>query len=307
MTAAATIQTPADFASWRQLPPGIEVTNVEPFLQWADEVSDPRVRDWPLMNSIWPTLIMCTAYFTFAFFGKRIMKNREAFDLRHTMTIYNVSVILLNGWLFVSLIKHVLQQQYALLCNPVDYGPEGTDVAWLIYVYYLSKALDFSDTVFMVLRKKWDQLTFLHCYHHGLMFIIWWSAVKYAAGGNAVVGPIMNTFIHFTMYMYYLASTFGVKIPGKRYLTQMQMTQLFILLQHSAITVISDCAYPHWTQYTQLSFMVTLLILFGNFYVQSYLKGRKSKSSRRTPAAATPTGGASRSSPTSPSPSSICD
>lgn len=268
-----------DFASWRQIPAGLDVFKFQEFTQWADSVSDPRVRDWPLMNSVLPTLVICLAYASFALLGKRIMKDRPAFDLKHAMTVYNVGVILLNGWLFVSLIKHVVQQQYAALCNPVDYGPEGEEVAWLIYIYYLSKALDFSDTIFMVLRKKWDQVTFLHCYHHGMMFIIWWSAVKFAAGGNAVVGPIMNTFIHFTMYNYYLASTFGVKIPGKRYLTQMQMTQLAILLQHSAITVVSDCQYPHWTQYVQIVFMITLLILFGNFYIKSYFK---SKTSRRS-------------------------
>jgi len=278
MSAAVT-----DYASWRQLPPGMEWTDAftkpTEFFAWAESVSDPRVRDWPLMQSVTPTLLMVIAYFMFALMGKRIMKNREAFNLKSVMTVYNVSVILLNGWLFVSLIKHVVQQKYAFLCNPVDYGPEGEEVVWLIYIYYLSKLLDFSDTVFMVLRKKWDQLTFLHCWHHGLMFLIWWSATKYAGGGNAVVGPIMNTFIHFTMYSYYLAASYGHKIPGKHYLTQMQIAQLAILLQHSVLTVASDCQYPHWTQYTQVGFMITLLILFGNFYYQSYKKngGKKSK------------------------------
>jgi curved DNA-binding protein CbpA len=37
------------------------------------------------------------------------------------------------------------------------------DVLWLFYV---SKVLDFADTFFIVVRGKWEQFSFLHIYHH---------------------------------------------------------------------------------------------------------------------------------------------
>lgn len=274
---------------WRQLPAGISpVTDFRAFWAWAESVADPRVQDWPLMASIVPTLVIFMAYIAFILIGKKLMANRKPFDLTGLMTAYNLTVIVLNAYLFIGIVSHVFSQGYNLVCNPVDYGPEGQDLVWFIYCYYLSKGLDFSDTIFMVLRKKNDQVSFLHVYHHGLMWIIWWSATKWSGGGNAVVGPIMNTFIHFVMYSYYLASTYKIKIPGKRYLTQMQMAQLAILLQHSVLSVAVDCPYPHWTQYTQVAFMITLLILFGNFYINSYNKGKKGASKSKLESTSTP-------------------
>ena len=40
------------------------------------------------------------------------------------------------------------------------------------------------DTVFFVLRKKNNQISFLHVYHHATMFPIWWMGVKWVAGGQ---------------------------------------------------------------------------------------------------------------------------
>ena len=38
--------------------------------------------------------------------------------------------------------------------------------------------------VFFILRKKNNQISFLHVYHHCTMIINWWLGVKYIAGGQ---------------------------------------------------------------------------------------------------------------------------
>ena len=63
--------------------------------------------------------------------------------------------------------------------------------------------MEYIDSLFMVLRRKNDQLSFLHCYHHLLMGWAWYAVVKYACGGDAYFGAIMNSFIHVVMYSYY--------------------------------------------------------------------------------------------------------
>lgn len=51
--------------------------------------------------------------------------------------------------------------------------------------FYISKILEFTDTIFFILRKKWSQLTFLHVYHHSSMFVICWIVIKWIPTGSS--------------------------------------------------------------------------------------------------------------------------
>ena len=56
-------------------------------------------------------------------------------------------------------------------------------LAAAIWMFYFSKFIEFLDTLFFILRKKNNQVTFLHVYHHATMPFIWWIAIKWFAGG----------------------------------------------------------------------------------------------------------------------------
>lgn len=49
------------------------------------------------------------------------------------------------------------------------------------------KVLDFMDTVFIVLKKSWRQLSFLHVYHHCTIFLVrprvWFHSTKKRVSG----------------------------------------------------------------------------------------------------------------------------
>ena len=264
-------------AWWRQLPTGVDpIAHWPGFVAWLDSRGDPRVADWPLMQSIWPTLALCVAYLVLVYGGMALMRNREPFGLKGAMTVYNVVVASSNGWMFYRIVSGMLRHGYKPICNSVNYGAEEEDIAFVIYCYYLSKLVDFTDTFFMVLRKKFDQASFLHVYHHASMFVIWWMAVKWAAGGDGLAGPLLNTFVHAVMYTYYLCTTLGIHIPGKKYLTQLQMSQMAFVIVHSTSSLVLDCQYPHWTLYAQIIFLLSLLVLFWKFYKGAY-KGKKPK------------------------------
>ena len=47
-----------------------------------------------------------------------------------------------------------------------------------------SKYIEMGETVMFALRKKYNQITFLHCYHHATMAVIWWSVCKFVTGGQ---------------------------------------------------------------------------------------------------------------------------
>lgn len=51
---------------------------------------DPRVNDWPLMDSPIPTLLMVVTYlYVVTFLGPRLMANRKPFQLKQVLIVYN--------------------------------------------------------------------------------------------------------------------------------------------------------------------------------------------------------------------------
>ena len=58
-------------------------------------------------------------------------------------------------------------------------------IANAVWWYYFSKLLEFCDTFFFILRKKHQQLTFLHVYHHSTMFMFWWIGIKWVPSGSS--------------------------------------------------------------------------------------------------------------------------
>lgn len=55
-------------------------------------------------------------------------------------------------------------------------------MARAVWLYYMCKITELLDTVFFVLRKKQNQISFLHLYHHTLMPICGFIGIKYFAG-----------------------------------------------------------------------------------------------------------------------------
>lgn len=59
--------------------------------------------------------------------------------------------------------------KYDWRCQPVDYSdsPDALAVVAAGWLFYFSKFIEFTDTLFFVLRKKQSQITTLHVIHHG--------------------------------------------------------------------------------------------------------------------------------------------
>lgn len=195
--------------------------------------------------------------------------------LKEIMIFYNVCVILLNLALFIGFVRLVYTRNYNWVCNAVDYQDDLS--LRLVYAYFLSKGVDFTDTVFMLLRGKFEQATFLHCYHHLSMFLIWWVGARYVGGGSSVVGPMINCFVHVCMYSYYLANALKVPVPLviKKSVTKMQITQLFLVMLYSVVVAQAGCNFDSSLLYAQAVFLFTLLVLFVRFYVRAYYSKRQ--------------------------------
>ena len=116
-------------------------------------------------------------------------------------------------------------------------------------------------------------------------FVIWFGA-NFAPGGNSVFGPAQNSVVHVIMYSYYFLASFGSKyrkyLWWKKYLTLLQLVQFTINLGFLVNFLVNPgmCKFPHWMPKFMVFYMISFLILFGNFYLISYIKSRSSSSAK---------------------------
>lgn len=136
------------------------------------ESGDARVKDWPLVQSPFPTMAICLSYAYFVkVIGPNLMKNRKPLDIRLLMVIYNLFMVALSTWLFVQLGRYGWFGKYDYRCQPVDYSdsPNAIAMAKTAWLYYITKFIEFTDTFFFIARKKFSHISTLHVIHHGIM------------------------------------------------------------------------------------------------------------------------------------------
>ncbi|KAJ8305286.1 hypothetical protein KUTeg_015831 [Tegillarca granosa] len=135
--------------------------------------------------------------------------------------------------------------------------------------------------VFFIMRKKFNQVSFLHVFHHGIMPVSWWFGVKFVPGGFGTFHSLLNSFIHLVMYTYYFLAGLGPAYQKylwwKKYMTSMQITQFILVTIHSVQLLIIDCAYPKLFVYWIGLYAVVFLVMFVNFYIQAYRKPKTHK------------------------------
>lgn len=249
---------------------------------------DPRVRGWLLLDSYLPTVLFTLLYLLIVLLGPVFMRNRPAYSLKSVLAVYNFSVTLLSLYMLVELISASWSAGYRLQCQGLnEVGEADIRVAKVLWWYYFSKLIEFLDTIFFVLRKKNSQITFLHVYHHASMFNIWWCVLNWIPCGQSFFGPTLNSFIHVLMYSYYGLSTYPSMqkyLWWKRYLTQAQLVQFFLTISHTLSAVVVPCGFPIGCLLFQTSYMFTLVVLFINFYIQTYRKSALRAAGKRSDA-----------------------
>ncbi|KAG8193459.1 hypothetical protein JTE90_005106, partial [Oedothorax gibbosus] len=163
--------------------------------------------------------------------GPTLMKHRKPFELKNILIFYNFFQMIGNTYLTIKTFEGLIRF-WSVRCQDYHASPE---MAVLVKDFYLSlwhiyliKYIDLLDAVFFVLRKKENQITFLHLFHHAVICImayIYYTHLDVAY--YLLVGLAINFFIHVVMYIYYFLSAFGPHMQKylwwKKYLTTLQM------------------------------------------------------------------------------------
>ncbi|XP_053994486.1 elongation of very long chain fatty acids protein 7-like [Hylaeus volcanicus] len=247
-----------------------------------DELSDPRTQDFFLIGSPWACLGIVGFYLYFVQeLGPRLMEKRKPFKLDRVIQIYNIIQIVFCAYVLYKAMILAWLFHYSFYCEPVDYSndPRALEIAKTVWMYFMAKMFDLVDTVFFVLRKKQNQVSFLHVYHHSGMAFGTWAATKFMAGGHITFLGTLNCFVHVVMYSYYLATSFRMSKPWwKKYITQLQLTQFFLILVHFILLAwVDDCGFPKWVAAVLIPQNLFMIVLFGDFYYKAYIKKPRPK------------------------------
>ncbi|CAL1278020.1 unnamed protein product [Larinioides sclopetarius] len=218
-------------------------------------------------------------YILFAtWIGPSIMETRKHFALRKVMMVYNFFEVGVNVFLLQWIISTMLQYRY-VHCMPHDdprYLSSYKKTLPLWWCILLNKMFELLDTVFFVLRKKWNQLSGLHVMHHSVICIlIWWGMRNpHKTGFYCLILLGNNIAVHSVMYTYYGLSGLGPHMAKylwwKKYLTVLQMGQFVFNIAYVFIEFITGCEKAGTADIFILAFIAFLLVLFLNFYRRKY-------------------------------------
>ncbi|XP_063230552.1 very long chain fatty acid elongase 7-like [Bacillus rossius redtenbacheri] len=244
---------------------------------------DPRTKDWLFLSSPWHVVAIVALYLYFCLrLGPRLMRDRQPFDVDRFIVAYDLFQILISAWLSWQGVFYGFPRHIRFFCEPVDYSTDEVNlhIASMTWLYFMVKVLDLLDTVFFVLRKKDNQVTFLHVYHHAMMVLGTWAAAKYFAGGHFLFLGQMNSIVHTVMYSYYLLANihpaYKKSLWWKKYITQLQIAQFLLLCVQNYPTFLwSDCAVSVWLRLFLSAQNLLMLVMFLDFYKRAY---RRTKS-----------------------------
>jgi elongation of very long chain fatty acids protein 4 len=198
--------------------------------------------------------------------------------------LYNPAQVALCAYMMVEAVREIQNRNFTLICNEFLLTDKAAGMARVVWIFYLSKIFDFCDTVFMIARCKWRQLSFLHLYHHISIFLVYWVNLQPGYDGDIYFTVVLNSFIHFVMYFYYTARTFNISVPSpiKALVTKAQMIQFVCMNLQAGYLLYTGCgAFPRNNTWFYLFYIISMLVLFNNFSQKTYRakpgKGKKAE------------------------------
>lgn len=222
------------------------------------------------------------------------MRNRQPFQLKNVIRLYNLLMVVVAGVLLYKICDAVGSLSAMADCDKIfSLADESASKIYQMSNFIIIVRLsEYLDTIFFTLRKKQNQVTFLHVFHHAFVPMYAYWILRTAPVRFNVYIIIINSAIHVLMYSYYFLATYqqqrepGKKQPKqsilmyivtkilmfKKYMTQLQILQ-FISLALYAIWVSlqpNRCGVP-WT-YAIANFLLAFgfLALFLHFYITVY-------------------------------------
>ncbi|KAJ2077082.1 Fatty acyl-CoA elongase/Polyunsaturated fatty acid specific elongation enzyme [Coemansia sp. RSA 988] len=258
--------------------------------------------EWRWVNGVsplstWREVGIGMALYLGTIFGIQfLMRSRKPFKLTKLAQIHNLGLTLLSLGL---LVLHI-EELAPIISKGGLFHAVCSEEAWtqrlevLYFLNYLTKWIEFVDTVFLVLKKK--PLQFLHVYHHTLTMVLCFTQLNGHTSVSWVV-ITLNLFVHVVMYFYYFLASCGIHPWWKKYVTTLQILQFVIdlgFVYFCTYQLIVSRYYPNYglpfcgtcagTEEAAIfgcTLLSSYLLLFIQFFQRTYSKKQAAKKQKQ--------------------------
>ena len=236
----------------------------------------PRLSLIAVYYNVFYTFLTCWSapiialYLLMVVFSRQLTKLFKPLQLRIVLILHNSICCLMSLWSLVGFIVGLWE-----VGTMYSMEHAGGILHRAMLVYWMSKFVELMDTVYMVLRHKHRQMSFLHVWHHSSITLLADYAYHYATWPAVIVVVALNSAVHVFMYGYYgLTAIYPLHaFTWKRRITQSQMAQFVF-----AICFAIHGYFNHGFCIYSILYGVVMLLLFGNFYYRTFiLKPRAAK------------------------------
>ncbi|EDW36281.1 GL16761 [Drosophila persimilis] len=193
--------------------------------------------------------------------GPLFMQFRKPYELKKLIIAHNVIQVVSCIYIIREIFYLSDNSIYIFWkCRDLGSSPEMASELW--------------ETVIFVLRKKQNQVSNLHLFHH-------LSSPDASLAAYYVV--FLNSVVHIFMYSYYLVaavadkSTIRALTPVKKFITVIQMVQFCLILTQVAFQT-AFCGIPK-VVFGYFTFVITVMLYgFYDFFTRAYSSPKHGKS-----------------------------
>ncbi|XP_046366678.2 elongation of very long chain fatty acids protein 1-like [Haliotis rufescens] len=213
-----------------------------------------------------PSFPLFCAYLLMIFLSKFWQKWTKPLNLKPLMILHNFTCCLASMYTLYGFINGLYNSDYIYSKTMTE------ELRFVYWVYWMTKIIELLDTVFMVLRHRQRQISFLHIYHHASMLLLSNVGYKYFPYPNIAIFLVLNSLVHVVLYFYYGLTAVMPNNPPRwrKQLTQMQILQFLLdfVLASYGYMYHNFCFYG-------LIYGITMTYLFSNFYYHAYVRQKK--------------------------------
>lgn len=222
-------------------------------------------------------------YIPVVFIGQRYMRDkpRLRFPLLLPMWNFALAIFSLIGAIKLWPLAWELATSEEPFCSPQIWWRAN---AWWAFLFNLSKAPEFVDTIFLILGKR--PVIFLHWYHHIATFsYCWYTMLNNTFNSGGLWFAWMNLMVHTVMYSY-----FGIASVDRKYarimaklginvvITSLQILQMilgiYIVIKTGTCATMDPIGY-----WSALAMYASYAVLFSALFAQKYLSKPRPKAS----------------------------